>query len=94
MFAVPLGDVDVCQAGTSRTQPPSNSTVPPMFGSATFSTPSLAELVRELDDRDRLGAGALGDVHGVAEVVGVAVGEEDVRRLELGRLDRRPSGCR
>ena len=39
-FTVPLGVVEVCQAGTSRTQPPSNSTVPPRLGSDTFSTPA------------------------------------------------------
>src|SRR5215211_5981704 len=40
MCAVPLGDTAVCQAGTRRTHmPPSNSIVPPMFGSDTFSTP-------------------------------------------------------
>ena len=32
-----------------------------------------------------LGAGALGDVHGVADVVGVAVGQEDVRRARARR---------
>ena len=94
MFTVPLGVVEVCQAGTSRTQPPSNSTVPPRFGFATFSTPSLLELAGDLDDRHGLGAGALGDVHHVAVVVRVAVGEEDVRRLELGRLDGRLRDCR
>ena len=39
MWTVPFGEVPVCHAGVSRTQPPSNSTVPPMFGSATFSSP-------------------------------------------------------
>src|SRR4051812_19460323 len=39
VFTVPLGVVEVCQAGTSFTQPQSNLTVPPMFGSATFSMP-------------------------------------------------------
>ena len=38
-MTVPLGVVDVCQAGTSLTQPQSNVTVPPKFGSKTFSTP-------------------------------------------------------
>ena len=36
---VPFGVVDVCQAGTILTQPQSNSTVPPKFGSSTFSIP-------------------------------------------------------
>ena len=39
MFTSPFGVVEVCQAGTTRTQPPSNSTVPPRLGSRTFSTP-------------------------------------------------------
>ena len=39
MCAVPLGETAVCQAGTSLTQPQSNCTVPPKFGSTTFSTP-------------------------------------------------------
>ena len=94
MCGVPSGVTAVCQAGVRRTQPPGNSTVPPMFGSATFSTPVAADLVRQLDDRDHLCAGALGDVHGVAEVVGVAVGQQDVGRLELRRPRPRPSGCR
>src|SRR3954453_18242423 len=42
VFTVPFGVVEVCHAGVRRTQRPasSNVTVPPMFGSATFSTPS------------------------------------------------------
>ena len=40
VFTVPFGVVEVCQAGTTLTQsPPSNSTVPPRFGSETFSRP-------------------------------------------------------
>src|SRR5918997_5753022 len=39
-LAVPFGVVEVCQAATSRTQTSSNSTVPPRFGSETFSTPA------------------------------------------------------
>ena len=37
---VPLGVTAVCQAGTSFTQPQSNSTVPPRLGLETFSIPS------------------------------------------------------
>ncbi len=40
MLAVPFGVVEVCQAGTSFTEPQSNSTVPPRLGSWTFSKPS------------------------------------------------------
>src|SRR4051795_6302432 len=40
VLTVPLGVVEVCQAGTSLTQPQSNFTVPPRLGSDTFSTPS------------------------------------------------------
>src|SRR4051795_11735412 len=39
MCGVPLGVTAVCQAGVSLTQPQSNLTVPPMFGSKTCSTP-------------------------------------------------------
>ena len=39
MLTVPFGVVEVCQAGTSLTQPQSNLTVPPRLGSRT-STPS------------------------------------------------------
>ena len=42
MCAVPDGETAVCQAGTSLTQPQSNATVPPKFGSLTFSTPASA----------------------------------------------------
>ena len=48
----------------------------------------VADLGGQLDDRHHLRAGALGDVHGVPEVVGVAVGEEDMGGLELGGLHR------
>src|SRR3954454_20961212 len=40
VFTCPFGVVEVCQAGTSLTQPQSNFTVPPRLGSDTFSTPS------------------------------------------------------
>ena len=56
--------------------------------------PLLAELVRQLDDRDHLRAGALGDVHDVAVVVGVAVRQEDVRRARARTPRPRPSDCR
>src|SRR5690242_15672551 len=42
MCAVPEGDTAVCQAGTSFTQPQSNVTVPPKFGSRTSSMPASA----------------------------------------------------
>ena len=71
------GRVRRCRSATSRcasratslTQPQSNSTVPPMFGSKTWwSSPSSPEIsLRELDDRDDRRAGALGDVDGVAD---------------------------
>src|SRR5688572_27046944 len=37
---VPFGVVEECRAGTILTQPQSNWTVPPRFGSWTFSTPA------------------------------------------------------
>ena len=39
---VPFGVVEEWNAGTSLTQPQSNATVPPRFGSWTLSTPSSA----------------------------------------------------
>src|SRR6185312_8678793 len=38
-ITVPSGSVLVCQAGTNLIQPQSKLTVPPKFGSLTFSTP-------------------------------------------------------
>src|SRR5919201_127645 len=44
VFTVPFGVVDVCPAGVSRTEPQSNSTVPPMLGSNTaWSAPRSSE---------------------------------------------------
>src|SRR3954452_4900610 len=40
VLTVPFGVVEVCQAGVSRTETLPKSTVPPMFGSDTFSRPS------------------------------------------------------
>ena len=91
MCGVPFGETAVCQAGVSFTQPQSNCTVPPMFGSRTsWSSPrspaiSFASSTIASDGR----AGALGDVDRVADVVGVAVGEEDVRRVDVAGLLRR-----
>jgi hypothetical protein len=45
------------------------------------------DLVGQLDDRDHRRAGPLGDLDGVAEVVGVAVGQDDVRRIDVVRRD-------
>ena len=42
VLTAPFGVVDVCQAGTSLTQPQSNLTVPPRLGSDTFSIPAPA----------------------------------------------------
>ena len=92
---VPFGDVAVCHAGTSRAQPQSNSTVPPRFGSWTAMV--LAEvardLARELAIASDRRAGALGDGDGVAEVVDVAVRQQDRVGADARRPRRRPSGC-
>ena len=80
----------VCQAGTSLTQPQSNSTVPPRLGSLTFSTPCSSSQLASSTIATQCGAGALGDGDGVGHVVGVAVGDRDVGRLDLlGGRDRR-----
>ena len=73
----------VWKACTSFAQPQSNSTVPPRLGSSDVLDALLAEPVGELDDRGDGGAGALGDADGVGEVVDVAVGDEDRRRVDL-----------
>ncbi len=44
MLTVPLGVVEVCQAGTSLTQPQSNLTVPPRLGSWTVRPSSPSSL--------------------------------------------------
>ena len=86
---MPFGVVDEWNAGTSLTQPQSNSTVPPRFGSWTLLDAQLGQLVGDLDEREHRRARALGQLDGVAVVVGVAVREQDVRRLELvGRHGR------
>ena len=83
----------VCQAGTSLIEPQSKLTVPPRLGSLTFSTPCPSSQFGQLDDRHAVGAGALGDRDRVGHVVGVAVGERDVGRLDfLARSPPRP-GC-
>ena len=77
------GIVFVCQAGTSLTQPQSNSTVPPRLGSLTSSTPCPSSQLASSTIADAVGAGALGDRDRVGHVVGVAVGDRDVGRLDL-----------
>ena len=66
VLTVPLGVVEVCQAGVSRTEPQSNSAVPPRFGSNGLDA-LLADLAGDLGDRDDRRAGALGDGDGVAD---------------------------
>ena len=68
---MPSGVVELWNAWTSFTQPQSNSTVPPRFGSETFSTPCSPSQLARLDQRDAVRAGALGDRDGVGDVVDV-----------------------
>ena len=73
----------VCQAGTSFTEPQSKRD-----GAAEVRVEGLldavvAEPVRDLDERDRWGAGALADPDRVGDVVDVAVSDEDVGRVDL-----------
>src|SRR5579875_1915101 len=85
VLAVPLGVVEVCQAGTSLTQPQSNLTVPPRLGSRT-STPSSPSSLAISTSRHHGGFGPLGDLHRVTEVVTMTVGQEDRRGAHvLGR---------
>ena len=82
MLTVPLGVVEVCQAGTSFTHPQSNVAVPPRL-QLTTSSPSSSHLPGELGDRDQRRAGALADRDRVTDVVGVAVGEQQRCRRDL-----------
>ena len=93
VLTVPFGVVDVCHAGTSFAEPQSNVTVPPRFGSRTLDA-LLGELAAISTIATHRRAGALRDRDGVADVVGVAVGEQDRRRRRARRRWRRPSGCR
>ena len=88
VLTVPLGVVDVCQAGTSLTQPQSSLTVPPRLGSMV-SIPSLPSSPASSVIATTGGARALGDADGVADVVRVAVREQDRGGLELVGLGRR-----
>ena len=88
MCGVPFGVIAVCHAGRELHPAPVE-----LDRAAEVRVEDLvvvaelpADLVGQLDDRDDRRAGALGDVDGVADVVGVAVGEQDVRR----RRPRRP----
>ena len=50
----------------------------------------LFEPVGDLDDRHALGAGAGGDANGVGHVIGVAVGDDHLGRLDvIGARHRR-----
>ena len=49
----------------------------------------LGQLVGDLDDRERRRAGALGELDDIAVVIGMPVGEQDVRRLQLVGAHRR-----
>ena len=78
------GIVLVWKAWTSFTQPQSNSTVPPRFGSLTVLDALLAEPAGELDDRHAVARRcACATADRVGDVVGVAVGDQDVGRLDL-----------
>ena len=85
MCAVPLGETAVCQAGTSLTQPQSNVDRAAVVEADDVLDAVAVDLGRELDDREHLRAGALGDVDRVAHVVAVPVGQRDhVRRQLVG----------
>ena len=73
----------VCQAGTSLTQPQSNSTVPPRLGSLTFSTPCPSSQLASSTIATQWAPVRLATGDRVGDVVGVAVGDRDVGRLDL-----------
>ena len=83
------GIVFVCQAGTSLTQPQSNSTVPPRFGSLTASAPCASSQLASSTIATQCAPVRLATGTASAMMVGVAVGERDVGRLDvLGGGDR------
>ena len=94
MFAVPLGVVDVCQAGTSRTQPAVELDRAAEVGVGHVLDPVVAQLVGDLDDRHALRSVRLAMSTTSPQWSRVAVGQEDVRRVDLATARRRPWGCR
>ena len=88
VLTVPLGVVEVCQAGTSLTQPQSNFTVPPRLGSWTVS-PSSPSSLASSTIATTVGPGALGDGDRVADVVAVAVGQQDRGGVDVLGADSR-----
>ena len=62
--------------------PQSNSWVPAEVAVDDLE-PLPFQLARELGDGEHRRAGAFGDVHGVADMVAVAMGEEDRGRVDL-----------
>ena len=81
MCGVPFGETAVCHAGVELDPAPVelDRAADVRVEDLVVVAEVAADLVRQLDDRDDRRARALGDVDGVADVVGVAVGEQDVR---------------
>ena len=77
MLTRPLGVVDGVPGRHEADPDPVEVDRAAEVGVADVWPPSLRDLAGELDDRDDRRAGALGDRDGVAEVVAVAVREED-----------------
>ena len=73
----------VCQAGTSLIQPQSNSTVPPRLGSLTASTPCSSSQLASSTIATQWAPVRFATGDRVGHVVGVAVADRDVGRLDL-----------
>ena len=87
------GIVLVCQAGTSLTQPQSKRDGAAEVGVVDLLHALLFEPVGDLDDRHALGAGAGRDADRVGDVVGVAVGDDDVGRVDFLAASSPRPGC-
>ena len=87
VLTVPLGVVEVCHAGTSLTVPQSNLSVPPRLRSRT-STPSSPISPAISVIATTVAPVRLAIVDRVAEVVAMAVGEQDRGRRDVVGCDR------
>ena len=77
------GSVLVCQAGTSLIQPQSNSTVPPRLGSLTSSTPCASSQLASSTIATQWAPVRLATGDRVGHVIGVAVADRDVGRVDV-----------
>ena len=95
VLTVPFGVVEVCQAGDELAPSPSRTRrCRRCWGRRRRRRPSSPISSASSTIATHRRAGALGDVDGVAEVVAVAVREQDRVGGDARRPTPRPSGCR